>query len=288
MGRPSENCPLRSPPHKSAAAKEEQMFAGDMRKTYALSLIDKFPPLPYGRPFPRIDQADVVAGLRERVNDPSKQNQGAASLCGPAAFFYCVLNYKPELYVQYVIDLFTTGKARIGSLKVEPSLACRVYKPPADKIAPVDWIALASLRDSENTIMDYSSADDTTAGITRPRAIVSWLRDIGYQAVRDDTNYYFCKGRKEIEAFDKEVRVSRDVCLLVNDNILDPGTQNLKSHFCNHWIVADDPPELKGDQIDISVYSWGKIYKIPNAGSLSIRDFSLNFYGYVSGTPKFN
>src|SRR5262245_14600235 len=89
------------------------------------------------RRIPRIDQADVVAGLRERVNDPHKQNQGAASLCGPAAFFYCVLNYKPELYVQYVIDLFTTGKARIGSLKVEPSLPCRVSQPTTDRIAPV-------------------------------------------------------------------------------------------------------------------------------------------------------
>ena len=28
------------------------MFAGEMRKTYALSLIDRFPPLPKGAPFP--------------------------------------------------------------------------------------------------------------------------------------------------------------------------------------------------------------------------------------------
>jgi len=263
------------------------MPAEDYRKSYALSLIDKFPPLPKGRPFPRIDQADVVAGLRERVNDPHKQNQGAASLCGPAAFFYCVLNYKPELYVQYVIDLFTTGKARIGSLKVEPSLPCRVYQPPTDKIAPVDWIALASLRDSENTIMDYSSADDTTAGITRPGTLAGWLRDIAYQGVRDDTNYYFCKGRKEVEAFDRDMRIDRDVCLLVNDNMLYPSKQKLKSMFCNHWIVVDEV-NLNRDQISVSVYSWGNPYRIPAVGTLSIHDFSLNFYGYVSGKPKFN
>jgi hypothetical protein len=195
------------------------MPAEDYRKAYALSLINKFPPLPKGQPFPRIQLHDVVAGLRERVNDPRKQNQGAASLCGPAAFFYCILNYKPELYVQYV-DLFTTGKARIGSLKVEPSLPCRVYGPPANKIAPVDWIALASLRDSENTIMDYSSANDTVAGITRPGTLASWFRQIGYQSIRDNTNYYFCKGPKEIQEFDRDMRVYRDVCLLVNDNIL--------------------------------------------------------------------
>ena len=264
------------------------MPAEEFRQAYALSLIDKFPPLPKGRPFPRIHLEDVVAGLRERVTDPTKQNQGAASLCGPAAFFYCVLNYKPELYVQYVIDLFTTGKAHIGSLKVEPSLPCRVYQPPADKIAPVDWIALASLRDSENTIMDYASADDTVAGITRPGTLASWFRDIGYQNVRDDTNYYFCKGAKEIQAFDRDMRVhARDVCLLVNDNLLYVQKNRLKSTFCNHWVVLDDTPQLNGNQINISVYSWGASHKIPGTSSLSIHDFSLNFYGYVSGKPKY-
>jgi hypothetical protein len=264
------------------------MPAEDYRKAYALSLIDKFPPLPKGRPFPRIDLADVVTGLRERVNDPHKQNQGAASLCGPAALFYCLLNFKPELYVQYVIDLFTTGKARIGSLEVEPSLSCRVYQPPKDKIAAVDWIALASLRDSENTVLDYSSVNDTTAGITRPATLASWFKDIGYQRVRDDTNYYFCKGRKEIDAFDKEIRTYRDVCLLVNDNMLYPHKNKQKSTFCNHWIVAEQSPQLNGDQINISVYSWGNVYRVPGIGSLSVRDFSLNFYGYVSAMPKYS
>jgi hypothetical protein len=264
------------------------MPAEDYRKAYALSLIDKFPALPKGRPFPRIQLDDVVLGLRERVKDPRKQNQGAASLCGPAAFFYCILNYKPELYVQYVIDLFTTGKARIGSLKVEPSLPCRVYAPPQNKIAAVDWIALASLRDSENAIMDYSSADDTAAGITRPGTLASWFRHIGYESIRDNTNYYFCKGAKEIQDFDRDMRVYRDVCLLVNDNILYPLKNKSNSTFCNHWIVLDDVPQLNGSQINISVYSWGASYKIPNTGSLPVQDFSRNFYGYVSGKPKYS
>ena len=96
------------------------MFAGEMRKSYALSLVQNFPELPKGRPFPRIAEADIVTGLHDRVVDPTKLNQGLAGLCGPAAFFYCVLNYKPELYVQYVIDLLTTGKARLGALEVKP------------------------------------------------------------------------------------------------------------------------------------------------------------------------
>ncbi len=263
------------------------MFAGDMRKDYALRLIDHFPPLPKGRPFPRIDPADIVAGLRERVQTPKSQDQGAASLCCPAAFFYCVLNYKPELYVQYVIDLFTKGKARIGSLKVEPSLACRVYQPPRDKIAPVDWVALASLRDSTNIVMDIASVNDDVASRSRSGEVAGWLRKIGYTSVRDDSNWYFNKGRKEIEAFARDTRVYRDVCLFINDNMLVDATSKRKSTFMNHCIVVDEPPTLQNGQISMSVYTYGDIQRVPSTGTLSLDEFSRNFYGYVSGQPTF-
>src|SRR5262245_60700335 len=107
MARFVSNC-------RQIPSRRREVEAGPMRKDYALRLIDRFPPLANGRPFHRIDQKDIVDGLRERVQDPTKQKQGAAGLCCPAAFFYCVLNSKPELYVQYVIDLYTPGKARIG------------------------------------------------------------------------------------------------------------------------------------------------------------------------------
>ena len=52
--------------------------------------------------------------------------------------------------------------------------------------------------------------------------------------------------------------------------------------FCNHWIAVDEV-NLNRDQISVSVYSWGNPYRIPAVGTLSIHDFSSNFYGYVSG-----
>ena len=150
-------------------------------------------------------------------------------------------------------------------------------------------MALASLRDSDNLVMDLSSVDDDAvlwkhAG--RCRRIGS--AKIGYRDVRDDTNLYFCKGRKEIEAFDREMRVNRDVCLFINDNMLDDHTNRLKSTFVNHWVVVDEPPEIKGGRISLSVYTWGGIQGFPQVGTLSLEEFSRNFYGYVSGTPTFN
>jgi hypothetical protein len=257
------------------------MFAGPMRKTYALSLIDRFPPLPKGRPFPRIDPAELIAGLRERVNDPVKQDQGVAALC-------CVLNYKPELYVQYVIDLFTTGRARIGSLEVKPGMACRVYKPPKDKIAAVDWVALASLRDSYNAILDVASIDDDIAARSRQGEVAKWFRQIGYAGVRDDSNIFISKGRKEIEALDRDARASRDVCLFVHTNILYDVKNKLNSHYWNHCVVVDEPPDVKNGRISLNVYTYGEIMRVPKVGTLSVEEFSRNFYGYVSGQPTFN
>lgn len=70
------------------------------RIDYALSLVDAFAPGRHEKGFARIARQDVVDGLRERINEPWRQNQQAASLCGPAAFLYCVLEEHPEVYAQ--------------------------------------------------------------------------------------------------------------------------------------------------------------------------------------------
>ncbi|MDI1242267.1 MAG: hypothetical protein PSX80_10140, partial [bacterium] len=110
------------------------MPAEEHRINYALSLVDAFASGGKGKGFARIERQDVVAGLRERIKDPSKQDQSAASLCGPAAFFYCILEEMPHLYTQYVIDLYLKGEARLEGLHITPSAGCRGYQPPPSKI----------------------------------------------------------------------------------------------------------------------------------------------------------
>ena len=265
------------------------MAAQQFRIDYALKLINDFAQAKHRNiGFPHIKQADVVKGMTERMNDPRTQSQADANLCGPAAFLYCVLNEHPDYYVNYVIDLFLTGKAHIGALKVEPSLDCRYYDPPANRIAPVDWIALASLRDSENTTLTFSSIDDTAAGITMPHSLAKWFRDSGFSGVKNDTNLVHNKGRKEIEECGQELGLYRWVVLFVNDNLLYPDKQTDKSFFPNHWIVLDSAPQFSGDDISFTVYSWGKIKPIPPGGPLTVKEFSRNFYGFVSAKPTYS
>ena len=72
------------------------MFAGEMRKTYALSLIQNFPELPKGRPFPRISEADIVTGLHDL---PHRQRRDARDQ-GVDATILGTLDLQPKPVVE--------------------------------------------------------------------------------------------------------------------------------------------------------------------------------------------
>jgi len=262
------------------------MPAEAFRISYALSLVDAFAPGGKEKGFARIARQDVVDGLRVRINDPSKVHQSAASLCGPAAFFYCVLEEMPHLYTQYVIDLYRTGEARLGGLHIKPSAGCRGYQPPPSKIHPVDWIALASLRDSENTLLDYSSADDTAAGITMPHSLANWFSKLKWRGVRNDTNVYFLKGRSEVNDCIRNFSSSR-ICLFINMQMLDPFKFAHRSVFANHWVVLTKNMTVQNNTIKFGVYTWGSLLDIPRTGTYPLDAFYRNFYGYVSTIPTY-
>jgi hypothetical protein len=262
------------------------MPAEEFRVNYAQSLVDAFATGGHGKGFARIARQDVVAGLRERIANPSKVNQSAASLCGPAAFFYCVLEEMPHLYTQYVIDLYNTGEAKLGGLHIKPSAGCRAYQPPPDKIAAVDWIALASLRDSENTLLDYSSADDTAAGITMPRTLASWFKKLGWGRVRNTTNVFVTKGRSEVNECIRDFPTGH-VCLFINMQMLYETKFAHRSVTPNHWVVLTKPMLIRQETIKFGVYTWGGFLDIPRTGSYPLDGFYRNFYGYVFSVPSY-
>jgi hypothetical protein len=228
--------------------------------------------------FPGISSADVVAGLRERLADATKIDTSNVNLCGPAALFYCVLQDKPELYVKFVIDLFTSGSARLGTISVTPGDDCRNARPDRAKIAPVDWIALASLRDSENSVLDFDSVDAGAAGITMPNKLADWFTACGYTQVRNVTNVFFTKGRSELDTLHQLVLQHRRVCLFVNTNMLQSKNNTSRSFSPNHWVVLISGGGVSNDSTSVKVFSWGDTPTV----SLSVDNFSKNFYGFVS------
>ena len=236
--------------------------------------------------FPAFTRATIVAGLRERVADPTKIDTTSVNLCGPAALFYCLAKDNPDLYVQYVVDLFTKGEANIGKLKVKPGRDCRNARPDTSQIAPVDWIALASLRDSENAILDYESIDDTVAGATMPSGLAAWFTACGYSQVRNDTNVFICKGRGAIDTAHQLRLQGRRVCLFICDNMLYRDHDTDLSLHPDHWVVLESPASVVNGTISIRVFSWGRICMVPPTGTLDVDHFCRNFYGFVAALPK--
>ena len=112
--------------------------------------------------FPSIKRADIAAGLRARITNPGLINQGAAGLCPSAAVIYSEAQSHPVAYTQFVIDLYEKGNAKLGTWDVSPGTDLKNYNPPAT-IPAVDWVPMASIRDSENWIFDYQDIGGWTS-----------------------------------------------------------------------------------------------------------------------------
>lgn len=71
------------------------------------------------------------------------------------------------------VSLWLYGQVKVGNITILPSKAClhpsgTFYTEDGDpRISGLDWITLASLRDSDNSMMSYSEVDDSVvSGIT--------------------------------------------------------------------------------------------------------------------------
>jgi hypothetical protein len=258
----------------------------------ALRMIDNFERGVFDRnghrsAFKNLQRSSIAQGLRDRVNDPKKVDQNRGSLCGPAAFCYCLLNTRPHLFVAYVIDLYTDGVGRINDLVVRPGKGCREFASASWQIADVDWIALASLRDSTNSDFAYSSPKKEYAGITMPHDMVSWFRKAGFVQVVDNTNIVVGKKVETLLEANMQHLAARFVCLFVNANVIDFGDYLSFGGFPNHWVVLDAPvSRCQPDDVRFSVYSYGKTMDAPPHGrSLAQIELPNYFFGYVSAGP---
>lgn len=63
-----------------------------------------------------VNRTQLIDQLRQRLSNDqhSWPHQGGTSLCGPAAFMFCLINDRPDLYVGHIIDLWTGRPATFG------------------------------------------------------------------------------------------------------------------------------------------------------------------------------
>lgn len=236
-----------------------------------------------------ITRADLAAGLKERIDDPDKINQSDTSLCGPADFCWDLASDWPKVYAKMGIDLWEKGVAYAGKHKIEPGKDLKKhFRPPTSTINAADWVTMASIRDSDNWILDYESTSDKTSAITMPHSLASWLKDTGYTKVENDTNVYFSKDWKCASEASRLKGDGYRVCLFINADMLVVKTQDDSSTTPDHWVILKSAMTLTGAAgdkkatIKFSVFTWGSERAVPTTGLLKLPSFLDNFYGYVA------
>lgn len=237
---------------------------------------------PMGTANDPFEKSKVIEQLRVRLAKSQGQhiatkeritpypNQQETSLCGPAVFFYALLVDRPDLYTQAITELWETGETTIGQLHIKPSHDCRNPKKfshtaAGDRISAIDWISLASLRDSENGLFDYDSPGDQIPGITLPGKVKSWFTKAGATVVFDNIQFRgHINQEKFLELLSYESN-QHHVTSLISASMVEGGAGVGK----NHWIVWEKAPQTHGGPVDQTtlpvevivhskLFSWGQ------------------------------
>jgi hypothetical protein len=258
-------------------------------KDDAKALVDAFEARTKSSPWLHLARSDLAAGLRARADNPNKIDQGQTNLCGPADFIRDVAIDYPVAYVKAAIDLFEMGQGVIGTFLIKPKKELIYYKLPATaKIHAADWILCASIRDTDNWFFDYQSENDDVSAITMPHSKEAWLKQAGYSEVINETNVVFCKDLANARRASALYAKGYKVCLFINMNMLQAATQENASATPDHWVALTSPITFSGIEADpvskvsFQVYTWGKQQNVPSSGSLYIKYFLRNYYGFIA------
>lgn len=258
----------------------------------------------YNDPFDkeRIEQ-DILLRVDEKIRENKLKedeelrkhffpypSQMSASLCGPATFYYCLLKDRPDLYENVAWQLWKYGDSKLNSLTIKPSKGCRSIQNIED-ISGLDWLTLASLRDSSNSVMAYDEVSDKVAGITLPSAIKEWFSKIGSQCIHDGTSLFFSSSLDELIKLNELYEKNYHVALFISGKIIDPFSQTKNTK--DHWIILASKINVNGEplskmsslngKIKFNLFSWGRRRK--TLDSTTLDEFLNHFYGGLVFTP---
>lgn len=233
-----------------------------------------------------VNNVELANQLGERISGGSTSwpNQGGTSLCGPAAFMFCLIHDRPDLYVGHIIDLWAGRPATLGQRSVRPNAQVRTTAetmvpnsqqtlPAAANINAVDWISMASLRNDSpdlNPFADYDHPSATVSAITRPRYMQGWFHAAGATTLLDNTNEIvpLADWNELLEL--APYQASGWVVMLVSTAMFQGAGGNT---YKNHWVVLNGPisvngrpissynktnkPDLETASIQARVFTWG-------------------------------
>lgn len=231
-----------------------------------------------------LNQKQIVAEMRSRLNNPFLVNQGGQPFCGPATIVFELIRRNPVEYVQLCRNLFQVGGFHTQTNRwISPSRRLRESRGNY-QMPQVDWMVLSSLRESENLIFPIDPQAPellrNLAGMTKSWEIAGWVREIlGCQQV-NYINAYLLRDSQIISHASQVVKQGGVALALINDSGLLLNTPPLLS-YPSHWVALLENLSINSASHEISfeVYSWAKKINI----TVSEEKFKAHFWSVVIG-----
>ncbi|KYK92215.1 hypothetical protein, partial [Aggregatibacter actinomycetemcomitans] len=193
------------------------------------------------------DKREIATQIKNRLAEPYP-DQDETSLCGPAAFYYCLLKDRPDIYDKVAKLLWTYGKVKIGDLEIKPGYDCR-HPSRIDGVSALDWLTLASLRDSSNTFRDYDEVSDQVPGITLPSGLVDWFIKIGSKEIAKNTNLFFSRSLASLVELNQYYVDNSHTLLFVAHKIINGSSA---TNTKDHWVVLTSSITVNNQPISIN------------------------------------
>lgn len=263
---------------KATAADDDLSDIENEAQRSAQELVNEFAQRMGPGAFTNLSRADIASGLRARVDNPSVIQQGPTQFCGPGSFVFSIASDDPVRYVRFAIELFEQGQSNLGKLHVAPDDEVRRSSPPSSRIAPVDWMVLGSLRDSENWFFDIETGESIIRNGTNPHEIAGWFRQAGYTKVVDEANTVFSKDLNNANQATQLFRDGYKVVLYLRMGAFDPTESG------THFVVLTSEIQFLGNNVEFTIFTWGKgHYHLPQPGNtLTVQQFLDNYLGFVA------
>ncbi|MBV6691216.1 hypothetical protein [Serratia quinivorans] len=218
-------------------------------------------------------------------------NQYYSMLCGPAAFYYCLMMDRYDVYEQLVWDLWSHGKAMLGEWLLQPNVNTMKVRDlfagmSHPRVSAIDWITMASLRDSSNNLLKYESVGDKVSAITLWGDIEKWMLNAGAHKIFSNISMYH-SNLSDVCKLNSLMSNNVHILSLISAGMLQQGAD---VPFKDHWIVWDGELKLANGQritnetnleelVSLRLFSWGEVKDNSLRASLTLGEFLRHTFG---------
>ena len=198
-----------------------------------------------------VSRDDLAQQIRQRLHG-ALPAQLTTSYCGPAAFLYCLIKDRPDIYTAYAISLWEQGHfffgnarakitidsghgvvpAAVALVKAHPGAARRGY------ISDLDWMTMSCLSASTRPFnFGTVTPDDQLGSITFPWVLRRWFIAAG-AVIRADTMGFgaFKSGLLDTLSL-MSYSSSSWIVLQIDSSLLRDGDPDF--FHKRHWVVVD-------------------------------------------------